>query len=257
MNVDMFSTMPSTGTLTRRNMAMPRRASINARSCGVETMTAPRSGTCCAMVSCASPVPGGMSTTMTSSVPHSTSRSIWVSADITIGPRQIIGVSSSIRNPIDMTAMPWRTIGFKPGAADGLRPLADGEELRHRRPVNVGIENADFEPEIAQAEREIDRGGRFADAAFAGRDRNDRSDARNPGRAAQAACAGAVARLRAACARLRALRQPDAPARRRRRPPRSAVSATMTELTPGTRAHRFFGALAHRFPTASPQRHQP
>ena len=102
----MFSTMPSTGTLTRRNMAMPRRASIKARSCGVDTITAPLSGTCCAMVSCASPVPGGISTTMTSSVPHSTSRSICVSADITIGPRQIIGVSSSMRKPIDITGMP-------------------------------------------------------------------------------------------------------------------------------------------------------
>jgi hypothetical protein len=30
----------------------------------VETMTAPASGTCCAIVSCASPVPGGMSTIM-------------------------------------------------------------------------------------------------------------------------------------------------------------------------------------------------
>ena len=48
-----------------------------------------------------------------SSVPHSTSRSICVSADITIGPRQIIGVSSSIRKPIDITGMPWRSIGFK------------------------------------------------------------------------------------------------------------------------------------------------
>ena len=28
-------------------------------SCGVETMTAPDNGTDCAMVSCASPVPGG------------------------------------------------------------------------------------------------------------------------------------------------------------------------------------------------------
>ena len=102
----MFSTIPSTGTLTRLNMAMPRRASINARSCGVETITAPLSGTCWAMVSWASPVPGGMSTTITSSVPHSTSRSIWVSAEITIGPRQIIGVSSSMRKPIDMTVSP-------------------------------------------------------------------------------------------------------------------------------------------------------
>ena len=102
----MFSTMPSTGTLTRLNIAMPRRASIKARSCGVETITAPLSGTCCAMVSWASPVPGGMSTTITSRVPHSTSRSIWVKADITIGPRQIIGVSSSTRKPIDITFNP-------------------------------------------------------------------------------------------------------------------------------------------------------
>ena len=102
----MFSTTPSTGTLTRLNMATPRRASSSARSCGVETMTAPLSGTCCAMVSWASPVPGGMSTTMTSSLPHSTSRSICVIADITIGPRQIIGVSSSIRKPIDITVRP-------------------------------------------------------------------------------------------------------------------------------------------------------
>ncbi len=75
-------------------------------SCGVETMTAPASGTCCAMVSCASPVPGGMSTTSTSSSPQLTSRrSCWI-ALITIGPRQIIGVSSGISRPIDITLMP-------------------------------------------------------------------------------------------------------------------------------------------------------
>jgi hypothetical protein len=38
--------------------------------------------------------------------PGSTSRSIWLSAEITIGPRQIIGVSSSTRKPIDMTLTP-------------------------------------------------------------------------------------------------------------------------------------------------------
>ena len=72
----MFSTMPSTGTSTFWNMLSPLRASSSAMSCGVETITAPASGTCCASVSCASPVPGGMSTTMMSSSPHSTSRSI-------------------------------------------------------------------------------------------------------------------------------------------------------------------------------------
>ena len=90
----MFSTMPSTGTSTLRNISRPLRASISATSCGVETITAPVSGTCCASVSCASPVPGGMSITRTSSSPHFTSRSICVERRITIGPRQIIGVSS-------------------------------------------------------------------------------------------------------------------------------------------------------------------
>ena len=66
-------------------------------------MTAPASGTCWAMVSCASPVPGGMSTTMMSSSPQATSRSICLRALITIGPRQIIGVSSATMKPMDMT----------------------------------------------------------------------------------------------------------------------------------------------------------
>ncbi len=47
-----------------------------------------------------------MSTTSTSSSPQATSRSIWVMAEITIGPRQIIGVSSSTMNPIDITLTP-------------------------------------------------------------------------------------------------------------------------------------------------------
>jgi catechol 2,3-dioxygenase len=76
-----------------------------------ETITAPASGVCCAMVSDASPVPGGRSTTSTSRSPHATSRSIWVMADITIGPRQIIARSSSTRKPIDMTFTPKRSIG--------------------------------------------------------------------------------------------------------------------------------------------------
>ena len=102
----MFSIRPRTGTSTLRNMLRPFLASISAISCGVETMTAPDSGTCWAMVNCASPVPGGMSTTSTSSSPQSTSRSICCKADCTIGPRQIIGVSSATRKPMDMTLRP-------------------------------------------------------------------------------------------------------------------------------------------------------
>ena len=102
----MFSTTPRSGTCTCLNMAMPRRASISARSCGVETITAPLSGTFWAMVSCVSPVPGGMSTTSVSSSPQATSRRSWVSAEMTIGPRHTTGASSSIRKPIDMTFTP-------------------------------------------------------------------------------------------------------------------------------------------------------
>ena len=102
----MFSMIPSTGTLTFSNIAKPLRASISAMSCGVETITAPASATCCAIVNCASPVPGGMSTIMTSSSPQATSRSICCKALMTIGPRQIIGVSSGTRNPIDMQRTP-------------------------------------------------------------------------------------------------------------------------------------------------------
>jgi len=48
-----------------------------------------------------------------SSSPHSTSRSICSSALITIGPRQIVGVSSATMNPIDMHLMPWLTSGIR------------------------------------------------------------------------------------------------------------------------------------------------
>jgi hypothetical protein len=99
------------GMLTFSNIAIPRRASISAMSCGVETMTAPASGTCCAMVSWASPVPGGRSTTRMSRSPHATSRSIWVIAEITIAPRQIMALSSSTRKPIDITLTPKRSSG--------------------------------------------------------------------------------------------------------------------------------------------------
>ena len=75
-------------------------------SCGVEMITAPVNGTFWAKVNWMSPVPGGMSTTMMSSSPQLTSRIICSKADCTIGPRQIIGVSSSTRKPMDITLTP-------------------------------------------------------------------------------------------------------------------------------------------------------
>src|SRR5438874_1053401 len=129
---DMFSINPRIGMFTFRNIAMPRRASISARSCGVETITAPASGACCAMVSCASPVPGGKSTTRRSRSAHDTWCSICVIAEITIGPRQIMARSSSTRKPIDITLTPKRSIGssMPPPACRGLprRPNSFGSE---------------------------------------------------------------------------------------------------------------------------------
>ena len=126
----MFSTIPSTGTSTFRNMLRPFFASISDRSWGVETITAPAIGTRCAMVSCASPVPGGISTTSTSCGPHCTSPIICSSAPITIGPRQIIGVSCGTRKPIDMQVTPWASIG--------MMILPSGEDGRPEIPIMVG-----------------------------------------------------------------------------------------------------------------------
>ncbi|MNW11895.1 hypothetical protein D3C71_2094510 [compost metagenome] len=47
----MFSTTPSTGIFTLRNISTPFLASSSARSCGVVTITAPATGTFCARVS--------------------------------------------------------------------------------------------------------------------------------------------------------------------------------------------------------------
>lgn len=69
-------------------------------------MTAPVSGKFWLMVNWVSPVPGGMSMTITSSSPHWTSRSNCWMAPMTMGPRQMIGLSSGTRKPMDMHLTP-------------------------------------------------------------------------------------------------------------------------------------------------------
>ncbi len=107
----MFSTRPSTGTCVFSNIRTPRRASASATSCGVDTITAPASFSFCAIVSCASPVPGGMSSTITSSSPQSTWPISCCSAPITIGPRHTMAVSGSTSRPIDMARIPHASTG--------------------------------------------------------------------------------------------------------------------------------------------------
>ena len=129
----------------------PRRASISDRSCGVETMTAPFSGTFCASVSCASPVPGGMSTTSTSSVPQThvaqhlgdrrhhhrpapDHRGVFLDQEADRHDRQ---AEAFDRDHLAILGQ--------------LRLVADAGQPRHRRAVDVGVEQPDLEAEIAQS----------------------------------------------------------------------------------------------------------
>jgi hypothetical protein len=58
----MFSTTPRIGAFSLRNNATDLPAIDAATACGVITITTPVSGTSCAVVIGASPVPGGKST---------------------------------------------------------------------------------------------------------------------------------------------------------------------------------------------------
>jgi len=72
-------------------------------SCGVETITAPASGTRCAMVSCA--VAGARRQVDDQDVelaPRHVAQHL-LEGPITIGPRQMIGCSSGSMKPIDIT----------------------------------------------------------------------------------------------------------------------------------------------------------
>ncbi len=132
----MFSTTPRIGVAVFSNMAAPRRTSIRATSCGVDTSTAPARATRCTRVSWMSPVPGGMSTTRMSSgwsgEPQATSLSSWFTAEEAIGPRQIIGAASSTRKPIEMTLIPQASSGLSflsgPASGSASRPSMRGAE---------------------------------------------------------------------------------------------------------------------------------
>ncbi len=200
----MFSTMPRIGTSTRLNIAMPLRASISAKSCGVETMTAPASGTLCEIVSWMSPVPGGMSMTRTSRSP----------ATGPIGFAQHLAQSRDDhrsapddgRSFIDQKAHrhDLETPAFErldDLAVRNLRFACNAEEARLRGSIDVGIDDADLQSDRLQAEREVGGDSRFADAAFAGSNRDDVLHARNglcPGALPRSGCGlartGAVAR---------------------------------------------------------------
>ena len=169
----MFSTSPSTGTCTRSNIRTPRRASISAMSCGVETITAPVSATRCAMVSCASPVPGGMSTTSTSSGPH-----VHLAHHLLQRAHHHRAAPDHRRLLLDQEAD--RHAGQAPGlqrdhlVAPHLRLAVQAQHARQARAVDVGVQQPDLVALLRQRHREVHRHGGFADAALAGGHRDDR-----------------------------------------------------------------------------------
>ena len=119
-------------------------------SCGVETITAPFSGTLWAMVSWASPVPGGISSTSTSSGAQRTSFIIWVSARLHHGPAPDHGLVF-LDQETDRH-------GFQAVFFDGLELLAvafgllgDAQQARNRWAINIGIQQAHLQTQLRQA----------------------------------------------------------------------------------------------------------
>ncbi len=95
----------------------------------------------------------------------------------------MIARSSSARKPIDSTrSRPSPRCYAEAGdrsferdhlALAGLDTAVHPEEPRHREPPDVGVEDADGEAPPGQRHGQVDRDRRLADAALAGRDRQD------------------------------------------------------------------------------------
>jgi hypothetical protein len=141
------------------------------------------------------------------------------------------------------------TVRLEPRAAHGLRPLADRQQLGQRRAVDVGVEHADLQAEVAQRQREIDRGGGLADAALAGGHRDDRGDARNAGGALRLRLSLTVRVSVSVTLRSRRARSGRGGTRRG---PAAALplggERDHRRLHAGDRLHRVLGALSHRLP---------
>ena len=220
----MFSMTPRIGTATLRNMVTPRRASMRARSCGVETMTAPgerrrlRHG----------------ELGVAGAGRHVDDEDVELApGDLAqhLGDRRLhhrpapdhrrLGLDQEAdRHHLDAVAVHR---GEQP-LLDDARLARQPEQLRHRGAVDVGVEQADLQALCGQREGEVAGGGGLADAALAGGDGDDVADTREC--RARARRSGTAGRPRAA-----------ARARLRRRAgwfgPRSEVRLAKTPETPG------------------------
>ena len=60
--------------------------------------------------------------------------------------------------------------------------FGDAQQARQRGAVDIGIQQSDFQAQPRQRQRQVDRDGGLADAAFAAGHRDDVLDAGNAGR---------------------------------------------------------------------------
>ncbi len=118
----------------------PCSATLVAAGCGVVTMTAPSSGSVWTRESWASPVPGGRSTSRTSSSPHFTFCTNCWTVFITMGPRQMTGVfvvdEKAHAHHLDPVLLHRDQDGVRALALD-LGPSVQPDHQRHARPVDV------------------------------------------------------------------------------------------------------------------------
>ena len=108
--------------MSRSNRSMARRVSISEMSCGVVTTIAPVRSTCWARLSAMSPVPGGRSTTSTSSGGQATSKTSWRRVLTSTGPRQISASSGAKIAPADSMTMPCAASGTSRSPSATGRP---------------------------------------------------------------------------------------------------------------------------------------
>ena len=161
--------MPSTGTLSWRNIVIARVASSSATSWGVQTTTAPVSGSACASVSGTSPVPGRQ-------VDHEVVEvsPVDLSKKLLHDPMEhrpahddgFIGLEQKAHGH-QLEAVGLDRLN---AVAPGHGPAGCADKMWDRRTVDIGIHQAHVRSVGPQAE--CDRGGdrRLADATFAGPD---------------------------------------------------------------------------------------
>ncbi len=174
----MFSTMPSTGTLTFWNIRRPLRASSSAMSCGVVTTTAPLTGTRCDSVSWMSPVPGRhVDDQVVELAPVGVVEQLLQGLrDHRAAPDHGLLFLDQEADRHDLDAVRLERLHALAVVAD--RPFAlQAHHAGLAGPVDVGVEQADPGAVERQGQGQVDRRRGLADAALARGHRNDVADA--------------------------------------------------------------------------------